>query len=65
MHGGRRVAQVQRHGVRWVIAHVLEGGVHRFVAGVAFRRQRQIGDGLGERQVAFGRTEALVGLVGV
>ena len=63
--GSRRVAQVQRYGVRRVIAHVLEGGFHRLVAGVAFRCEGEVGDGLGERQVAFRRAEALVGLVGV
>ena len=65
VHSGRGIAQVQRHGMGGVRADVGKGGFHRFVAGVAFRRQRQIDDGLGEGEVAFGCAEALVGLVGV
>ena len=65
VHGGRGVAQVQRHGVGGVRADVGKGGFHRFVAGVAFRRKGEVGDGLGKRQVAFGGAEAFVGLVGV
>src|SRR5437867_4211638 len=59
----RRVADVERHGLGRPLGHVLLRLVVGDVHGVRLRRERQIERRLGERQLALGIAEEVVGLL--
>ena len=58
----RRVAQVDRHFARFVLAHERHRGIERVVAGIAFRGDGEVDDGLPQRQLALRGAEAFIGL---
>ena len=61
---GRRVADVERHRLGGALADVLLGLAERRVDRVRLRRHREVERGLGEGQLAFGRAEEVVGVLG-
>ena len=60
-----RVAEMQGHGLGGLVLDVLGDLVPGGVDGVRFRSQRQIAGGLGQGELAFGRAEEVIGLLGV
>jgi len=61
---GRRVAQMQRHFKRAVFGGAAQCGLEAHIHRVAFWRTRQIGDGLGHRQLALRAAETFLHIPG-
>ena len=57
----RRVAQAQRHRPRSIVGDEGAGGVVGNVYRVALGRAGEVDDRLGQRELAFGRSQALKG----
>ena len=57
---GRRVADVQRHGLRRIVARRLLRRAPRRVHLVRFRRRREVDDRLRDRELAFRRAQEVV-----
>src|SRR5882724_8985920 len=60
---GGGIAQMQRHRLGGLLADVVAHRVPRRVDRIGLRRQREVAGGLGQRQLAFGGAQEVIGLL--